>query len=264
LSGDGNPLSMPRPGTPRPGTSPPRLYPAVDILDGKAVRLVQGRFDEGTVYDAKPLDAALRWVEQGAEALHVVDLDGARAGRPVALDHLRSIAAAATVPVQYGGGLRSADHLREALEAGASRVVLGTTAFTDEAVLEQALSEHGSKIAVAIDVRGGRVATAGWTSTTEIDGASAVAAMRRKGVPTVVYTNVDRDGMLSGIDLEEAASIGRAAGEMRLVWSGGVGALDDLRALASGGPENLAGVIVGKALYEGRFTVGEALRALGS
>jgi phosphoribosylformimino-5-aminoimidazole carboxamide ribotide isomerase len=239
------------------------LYPAVDIMGGKAVRLTQGDFARDTTYADEPAAAARRWVAQGARALHVVDLDGARAGRPVAIGHLRQIASEAGVHVQYGGGLRSLDHLREAVAAGASRVVLGTAAFTDVALVERALGELGERLAVAVDVRGGRVTTAGWTSTTEIGGPEAIDALRGRGVTRFVYTSVDHDGMLSGLDVDEVEAVSGAVGDGRFVYSGGVGSLDDLRTLAEAGLSNLDGVIVGKALYEGRFDVASALEALG-
>jgi phosphoribosylformimino-5-aminoimidazole carboxamide ribotide isomerase len=238
------------------------LYPAVDILDGRAVRLTQGDFERDTVYASDPVEAALGWVRNGAKALHVVDLEGARSGRPVAFGHLRAIAASAGVPVQYGGGLRAVEHLRNAFSAGAARVVLGTAAFREEQLLEQALAEHGSRLAVAVDVRGGSVATAGWIETTGIPGTEAVLALRKKGVEQLVYTNVDRDGMLAGPDVEEVALVSDAVGEASFIYSGGIGSVDDLRLLAGLGLPNLEGVIVGKALYERRFTVGEATAAL--
>jgi phosphoribosylformimino-5-aminoimidazole carboxamide ribotide isomerase len=249
------------------GAAPPGivLFPAVDIMDGRAVRLTQGDFERETVYAEQPVEAALRWVKEGARALHVVDLDGARTGSPVALEHLRSIVEKtreAGVEVQYGGGLRAIEHLQAALAAGADRVVLGTAAFRDEALLDRALAELGDRLAVAVDVRAGQVATSGWTSTTELSGAEAVAAMLGRGVRRFVYTNVDRDGMLSGPDHDEVARVAEAVGNERFVYSGGIGSLEDLRALGSMGLSNLEGVIVGKALYEGRFSLAEAERAL--
>jgi phosphoribosylformimino-5-aminoimidazole carboxamide ribotide isomerase len=203
-------------------------------------------------------------VRDGAKALHVVDLEGARSGRPVALEHLRAIASVTGVPVQYGGGLRALEHLRDALSAGAARVVLGTAAFKDGQLLERALAEYGSRLAVAVDVRGGRVATAGWVDTTDIAGAEAVLVLREKGVIAFVYTNVDRDGMLGGPDLQEVAAVSDAVGDAGFIYSGGIGSLDDLRALAGLGLGNLEGVIVGKALYERRFSVAEAEEALSA
>jgi phosphoribosylformimino-5-aminoimidazole carboxamide ribotide isomerase len=241
--------------------SGPTLFAAVDILDSKAVRLTRGAFEESKVYDQDPLVAARRWLEEGAEALHVVDLDGARAGRPISLDHLRKIAEL-PLRVQYGGGLRSLESVSRVLDCGAERAVIGTAAFSDADLLQGALDRFGDRVAVAVDVRGGRVATAGWTATTGIEALAAVAMLRRRGVGRIVYTNVDQDGTLSGPDLEEVGKVSEAIGDDRFLYSGGIGSLDDLRALVSLGLSNLEGVIVGKALYERRFTVAEAVKAL--
>jgi phosphoribosylformimino-5-aminoimidazole carboxamide ribotide isomerase len=234
------------------------LYPAVDILDGRAVRLVQGDFDARTVYHDDPLDAALAWVEAGARALHVVDLDGARAGEPRNLEALSRICAAAGVPVQAGGGLRAAADVTSALDAGAARTVVGTAAYRDPAMLDAVLEAHGDRVAVAVDVRNGRVSAAGWTQDTGLEPGAAIARLAEQGVRAFVYTNVDRDGMLEGPDLDEARRVAQAT-DGALVWSGGVGELSHLEALA-GLP--LEAVIVGKALYEHRFTVAEGQAAL--
>jgi len=234
------------------------LYPAVDILGGKAVRLQQGDFDRATGYDADPAEAAGRWVDQGARRLHVVDLDGARSGRPVNLDALERIVSLG-VPVQYGGGLRSASNVDAAIDRGAARVVLGTAAFDDPALLAQSVQDHADRIAVGLDVKGGRVAVHGWQERTDLTPEVAVARLVEAGVATIVYTNVDSDGMMRGADRDGTAELIRAADRARLIYSGGVGALDDLRSLAG---LDLEGVIVGKALYERRFTVAEAMEAL--
>jgi phosphoribosylformimino-5-aminoimidazole carboxamide ribotide isomerase len=238
------------------------LYPAIDIMGGSAVRLVKGDFAARKVYDEDPLSAARAWVQAGAEHLHVVDLDGARAGGPVNLGHLRRIADELEVPVQYGGGLRTLAAIDEALAAGAQRAILGTAAFTDPDLLERALAKHGpERVLVSVDVRGGRVATAGWTETTEMTAAQVVRSLHERGVGELVYTNVDRDGMLEGPNLEEVREIAQAV-RGRMLYSGGIGALADLEGLAALGQERLTGVIVGKALYERRFTVAEAHVAL--
>jgi phosphoribosylformimino-5-aminoimidazole carboxamide ribotide isomerase len=234
------------------------LYPAVDILEGKAVRLLRGDFHASTVYEDDPAAAARAWVEAGARALHVVDLDGARAGRPVNLDVIAGIAGEAGVPVQAAGGLRSLEALEAALAAGAERVVVGTAAYRDPSFLDAALAAHGERVAVAVDVREGRVAAAGWTERLEERPVAALARLGDHGVRTLVYTDVDRDGLLAGPDVDRVAELVEAS-PADLVYSGGIGALDHLRALAA---LPLAGVIVGKALYERRFTVAEAQAAL--
>jgi phosphoribosylformimino-5-aminoimidazole carboxamide ribotide isomerase len=237
------------------------LLPAIDILDGKAVRLARGDFAERTVYDADPVDAARRWAQAGARGLHVVDLDGARTGAPVNLDHVRRIVAAVSVPVQVGGGLRSIDAVRAVLGAGAARVILGTAAYSDLDFLDQAVADHRDRVVVSIDARQGRLATSGWTDQTDIPAGSVLETLGRRGVRRFVYSSIERDGMLSGPDLDEVA---RVAAVVRgtFIYSGGVSSLDDLRALAGLRQVNLVGVIVGKALYEQRFEVGAGQAAL--
>ena len=238
------------------------LYPAVDILDGRAVRLRQGRFEEPTAYHDDPLDAARAWVDAGARALHLVDLEGARSGTPAALHHLERIAGAVAVPIQWGGGLRSEQAVTDALAAGAERAVVGTAALADPAWLARLVAAHGARVAVAVDVRGGRVAVRGWTETTGQEPRAVIDRLRGQGVENLVYTNVDRDGMLGGPDPAEVGEIARRAGG-GLLYSGGIGSLDDLRALAALEEDGLSGVIVGKALFEGRFGVQEGQAALG-
>jgi phosphoribosylformimino-5-aminoimidazole carboxamide ribotide isomerase len=237
------------------------LLPAIDIRDGKAVRLARGDFDAETVYDADPLEAAQRWVADGARALHVVDLDGARSGAPVNLEHVARIARGCDVPVQVGGGLRSADAVRDALAAGATRVVLGTAAYRDVDLLDEVLAEHGDRVIVSIDARDGKLATSGWTEQTEIPAASVIERLGHRGVRRFVYSSIERDGMLEGPDLDAVAAIADAV-RGSFVYSGGISSLDDLRALASLRQVNLTGVIVGRALYEQRFGVADALQAL--
>jgi phosphoribosylformimino-5-aminoimidazole carboxamide ribotide isomerase len=236
------------------------LYPAVDVLGGKAVRLTQGDFDRTKVYDADPLEAARRWVDAGARRLHVVDLDGARAGKPVNLEHLERIASALPVPVQYGGGLRSARDAEAALGCGAARIVIGTVAFLDERLLANLVLAHGEQVAVGLDVKRGRVAIQGWKDRVEVTPVAAVERLVGDGVETIIYTKIDFDGTMQGVDLRTARNLAEAGRGVQLIYSGGIGSLDDLRALA--GLEGIAGVIVGKALYEGRFTVEDALEVL--
>lgn len=239
------------------------LYPAIDILGGRAVRLTKGDFDAKKVYEQDPLDAAAAWVAQGAQRLHVVDLDGAKDGCPRNLENLSRIASQLSVPVQYGGGLRSLEAVEGALQAGASHAILGTAAFKDPDLLEAALQRRPGQIIVSVDVRGGLVSTAGWTQSTQSTASEAIAALRQKGAKHLVYTDVDRDGMLQGPDVEGLRAILEEVGDGKLVYSGGIGALQDLEALVALEHPALLGVIVGKALYERRFTVGEALSTLG-
>jgi phosphoribosylformimino-5-aminoimidazole carboxamide ribotide isomerase len=239
------------------------LYPAIDIMDGKAVRLVQGRFEDSTTYADDPLEAAQSWVDAGARFLHVVDLDGARAGEPRSIEHLRRIAAGTGVPVQYGGGLRTVEAVRDALRAGAERAIVGTAAFRDIDFLDEIVATYGPRIIVSVDVRGGFISTAGWTETTELPPDDAIRRLQDRGVTSFVFSNVDRDGMLEGPDLDEVAHIAEAV-RGRFIYSGGIGTRDHLADLADLRQVNLAGVIVGKALYEKRFTVAEGQAALDS
>jgi phosphoribosylformimino-5-aminoimidazole carboxamide ribotide isomerase len=237
------------------------LLPAVDIRGGKAVRLVQGDFERETVYNDDPLDAAKAWVDQGARSLHVVDLDGAVEGRPANLEHLRRICRALDVPVQYGGGLRDVAAVRAALVAGADRVVIGTAAYMDAEFLDELIETWPKRVVVAVDVRHGHVSVAGWTKETQGDPPGVIERLQWRGVSQLAYTNVDRDGTLEGPDVAEVERVG-AMVRGRFLYSGGIGSLDDLRALKATRLVNLAGVIAGKALYEGRFTVGEAHEVL--
>jgi phosphoribosylformimino-5-aminoimidazole carboxamide ribotide isomerase len=244
------------------------LYPAIDIFGGNAVRLVKGDFDAKTVYDPDPLSAARGWVDAGARFLHVVDLDGAKAGAPINLDHLRRIAKLG-VPVQYGGGLRSLDALDDAFSAGAERAILGTAAFTDPGLLERALATHGpDRVVVSVDVRDGEVSIDGWTKAASVPVREVFARLIEQGVQEFAYTNVDRDGMLGGLNFDDLVLVAKAAGDGHLIYSGGIGDVEDLEQLvkrrAEARLENLTGVIVGKALYERRFTISEAHEALAA
>jgi phosphoribosylformimino-5-aminoimidazole carboxamide ribotide isomerase len=237
------------------------LYPAIDIRGGKAVRLTHGRFDAETVYDDEPQAAARAWVEQGARFLHVVDLDGARSGAPAAIEQLRQIVRETGVPVQYGGGLRTLEAVREALGAGAERVIVGTAALRDVDFLDDVVAAYGPRVVVSVDVRGGRIATAGWTQVSDMRAVDAIERLHDRGVASFVYTDADRDGALEGPSLEDVAEV---AGVVRghFLYAGGIGSLEHLRALRALRQVNLSGVIVGKALYERRFTVAEAQAAL--
>jgi len=242
------------------------LYPAIDIRGGGAVRLVQGDYERETAFDADPVDAARRWLDQGARALHVVDLDGARKGAPANLDQVGRVCHASTAPVQVGGGLRSAEDVAAALAAGADRVVLGTAALADPALVEALAAEHGERLVVSADARSGKVAVSGWERETAISPEQLIADLARRGVRRFVYTPVEVDGTLAGpvLDGVRAAAGAAAATGAELVYSGGIGSLDDLRALARLELEPLGGVIVGRALYDGRFTVAEGQGALDS
>jgi phosphoribosylformimino-5-aminoimidazole carboxamide ribotide isomerase len=237
------------------------LYPAIDIRGGQAVRLTQGDYERETAYDADPVDAARRWAGEGAEILHVVDLDGAKAGEPRNLDAIERIAAAVECPIQAGGGLRDAESVAAILDAGAERVVIGTAALRDPELLASVLEAHGDRVVVSVDARDGKVSLAGWTETSDVDVADAVADLGERGVARFLCTAIEVDGTMEGPALGELTRIA-AATEAHVIASGGVGTLAHLEALARDAAPNVEGAIVGRALYERRFTVAEAIAAL--
>jgi phosphoribosylformimino-5-aminoimidazole carboxamide ribotide isomerase len=238
------------------------LLPAIDIRGGRAVRLQRGDFDKETVYVDDPLEAARSFVEAGAKFLHVVDLDGAREGKPVNLEHLRRITSELGVAVQYGGGLRDLGAVRSALQAGAERVVVGTAAYNNVEFVDELIATWDKRVVVAVDVRGGHVSVAGWTKATQMLPEDIITRLQRRGVKQFMYTNVDRDGTLEGPDLDEVGRISDTV-RGRFLYSGGIAKLEDLTALKNLRLVNLAGVVSGKALYEHKFTVPDGMAALG-
>lgn len=239
----------------------PEVIPAIDLRGGRCVRLAQGRADREVEYSDEPLEVARRWVSEGARRLHVIDLDGAFAGRLTQPDAIAAVARGCGVPVQVGGGLRSEGDLEAAFAAGADRAVLGTAALEDQALLERALERWGERIAVAVDVRDGQPVMRGWEEAGSGTLADLLKRLRHAGVRRVIATDVERDGMLEGPNLILAASVARLFGGA-VIASGGFRSRDDFvraRRLALLG---LEGVVVGKALYEGRVSLPEAIEAL--
>lgn len=233
------------------------ILPAIDLRGGRCVRLRQGDYDQETVFGDDPASMARRWVGQGARFLHIVDLDGAKQGQPVNGDSVRQITAAADVPCQLGGGLRTEAHIAEALAWGVVRVVLGTRALQEPAWLETVCRRFPGKIVLGIDAKEGRVATHGWLNVSErtvLDLARQCAAWP---LASLVYTDISRDGMLEGANIEAMAELA-AAVPLPIIASGGVTTLEDVRRLAGCG---LAGCIIGRALYEGRLDLMEAIQA---
>ncbi len=235
------------------------LYPAIDIRDGRAVRLTQGRADEETVYDEDPVAAAHRFAEQGAEWLHVVDLDAAFTGEPRNRHLIAEIARATTCRIQASGGVRTLDDVVASLEYGAERVVLGTMALSDPSFVERVLDEVGPRIAVGLDADGTTLRARGWTENAG-DLFDAIALFTTMGVPRFVYTDVARDGMLAGPNLDMLRRVADAT-DASVTASGGVSGADDLRALARCHPR-VDAAIVGKALYAGAVSLPEALAAI--
>jgi phosphoribosylformimino-5-aminoimidazole carboxamide ribotide isomerase len=238
------------------------LYPAIDIRGGQAVRLLRGDYERETAYDADPVDAARRWADDGAEFLHVVDLDGAKAGSPQSLEAVRRIAEAVECPIQVGGGLRDPDSLAAVLEAGAARVVIGTAALRDPDFLDRAVAAHGADVVVSIDARAGEVSLDGWTEAGGREAAEVAAELGGRGVQRFLFTSIDVDGTMEGPAIDELNGVAEATGA-QVIASGGVGNLSDLELLARVAAPNVEGAIVGRALYERRFSVAEGNAALG-
>lgn len=243
------------------------LFPAIDLRQGRCVRLRQGRAEDETVYDEDPAAVARRWVQQGAEWLHVVNLDGAFGQRgkgderPLNLQRLAEIRAAApATPIQFGGGLRALPDLKRALSLGASRVVLGTAAVFQPDLVAEALRHFGpERVVVGIDARDGRVATHGWQQATDTTAVALAQAMARQGIVRLVYTDIGRDGMLTGVNVEATADLARATG-LAVIASGGVASLDDLARLRARAADGIEGAIIGQALYRGAVSLPEALQ----
>jgi phosphoribosylformimino-5-aminoimidazole carboxamide ribotide isomerase len=237
------------------------LYPAIDVRGGRAVRLLQGDYERETTYDADPADAAARWAGEGAEFLHVVDLDGAKAGEPRNLAAIERITARVSCPIQVGGGLRDPQAVRAILDAGADRVVIGTAALRDPEFLDAMLEAHGHRIVVSVDARDGRVALEGWTEAGEETVVDAIAALTERGVARFLCTAIEVDGTMEGPAIDQLAEIANSTSS-KVIASGGVGTLTHLESLARSTPPNVEGAIVGRALYEQEFTVAEAIQAL--
>lgn len=237
------------------------LYPAIDIRGGQAVRLLQGDYARETIYDSDPADAAKRWADEGAEFLHVVDLDGAKAGEPRNLDAVRRIAAAVDCPIQVGGGLRDMDSVNAAFAAGVERVVIGTAALRDPDFLSRALADRGDRIVVSIDTQGGKVSLQGWTVVSDLGGITMAEALTDAGVQRFLCTAIEVDGTMEGPAFDQLNEITDSI-SAQVIASGGVGELAHLEQLAAGAGPNLEGAIVGRALYERKFTVAEGIAAL--
>lgn len=235
------------------------LYPAIDLKDGQAVRLTQGRAEDKTVYDPDPADAARRWLEAGASFLHVVDLDGAFTGEPRNLGAIRRIVAeAGSIPVQVGGGMRSLEVIRAALAVGVFRVIIGTRALEGE-LIAQAVEQFGpERIVVGIDAKGGMVATQGWVNVTDVRAVELSGQVQRAGVRTIIYTDIAKDGMMSGPNFAEMQAM--AATGADIIASGGVSTLGDIERLQQ--ISGVTGAILGKAIYSGALDLRSALDAV--
>lgn len=237
------------------------LYPAIDLKDGQCVRLLRGEMDQATVFGDDPAAQARAFADAGCRWLHLVDLNGAFAGRPVNGPAVEAILAAVSVPVQLGGGIRDRATLEAWLERGVRRAILGTAAVRDPGFVREAAAAHPGRVAVGIDARDGMVAVEGWAETTDMTAADLARRFEDAGVAAIIYTDIDRDGAMAGPNIPATAALARAV-SIPVIASGGVSSLDDLAALkACGAP--LDGVISGRALYEGRLDLAAALALLG-
>ena len=232
-----------------------RIYPAIDIKDGKAVRLVQGKFDEVTVFNDNPAEAAKAWAEAGANYIHIVDLDGARYGKSFIIDILKEISSKYNIPVQTGGGVRTIEDIRERIESGAARVIIGTAAVENPQLVREAIKLYGDKIAVGVDAKNGMVAIKGWEEVSDVSAVDLCLEMKKLGVKTIIYTDISKDGMMCGPNIEATKELIEKTG-MEIIASGGVSKTDDLENVFK---INAQGVIIGKALYNGAINLSDAI-----
>lgn len=239
-----------------------KLFPAIDLKEGKAVRLIQGRMEEATIYGDNPAEIARDFERQGAEYLHIVDLNGAFSGKPVNDETIRQIVKRVSLKIQVGGGIRTMDRITELLELGVDRVILGTVAVKNPDLVAEAARRYGRQVIVGIDARDGLVAVQGWAERTEMRAVELGRAMQAVGIESVVFTDISRDGMLQGPNIESTVQMAAEAG-LSVIASGGISTLADLRALQAEVLKGAAieGAITGKALYSGAFTLQEALEA---
>ncbi len=235
------------------------IYPAIDIRDGKCVRLVQGDYNQETVYNTNPAQVAQDWEAQGAEWIHLVDLDGAKAGYPVNDKLIGQIAKAVKAPVQVGGGLRAEEDVDRLLSLGVSRVILGTAAIEDRQFVYKLLSKHGEKVAIGIDARDGYVATRGWLETSQVKAEDLAVQLAEHGAKTFIFTDISRDGMMGGPNTQAIVNLAQVSGQT-IIASGGVSKIEDLTRLAEQAGNGVGGAIVGKALYTGSIKLDEALK----
>jgi phosphoribosylformimino-5-aminoimidazole carboxamide ribotide isomerase len=237
------------------------IIPAIDIKDGRCVRLFQGDMDKETIYFDRPIDAARHWSKEGATFVHVVDLNGAVEGHPVHTREVESICKETGLSVELGGGLRSAEAVESALNLGVARVVIGTAAYDNQEFLSALCEQFPGKIVVGIDARGGRVAVKGWKETTSMDAVELAQRCQADGVSRIIYTDIGRDGTRQGVNVEETARLARAV-RIPIIASGGVATLNDIRRLLPLEKQGVEGVIVGRALYSGALTLSDAINLM--
>jgi phosphoribosylformimino-5-aminoimidazole carboxamide ribotide isomerase len=235
------------------------IYPAIDLRGGKTVRLFQGDYNQETIFDIEPAAAALKWEEAGARWIHIVDLDAAKAGHPVNLDAIARIRDAVDVPIQVGGGIRTFQHIAEMLDRGVTRVILGTVALRDRALVEKAAQRWGEAIAVSLDARDGKLAASGWTEQTELDALELAKDMNKAGVTRFIFTDINRDGTNTGPNVDAIRELVLAV-RGRVISAGGIASIADIEDLVQ---TNAHGAIIGRALYDGRVDLREAISKSG-
>ena len=239
------------------------IFPAIDIRGGKCVRLFKGDFAQETVFSDKPEEMAAKWEAQGGKFLHLVDLDGALAGKSVNLDVVKTIVDTVRIPVELGGGIRTIENIDEVLSLGVQRVILGSVAVKNPALVKEACQKYGDRVVVGIDAKDGIVAVDGWGVSGDVEVTVLAKEMAKAGVKTIIYTDISRDGTLSGVNVEATARLARESG-VKIVASGGVKSLDDIEALLPYEKDGIEGVIVGKSIYTGSLDLQEAIALVES
>ncbi|MCI7612500.1 MAG: 1-(5-phosphoribosyl)-5-[(5-phosphoribosylamino)methylideneamino]imidazole-4-carboxamide isomerase [Selenomonadaceae bacterium] len=239
------------------------IFPAIDIRGGKCVRLFKGNFAQETVFSDRPEEMAAKWEAQGGKFLHLVDLDGARAGKSVNLEVIKKIVDTVSIPVELGGGIRTMENIDEVLSLGVQRVILGSVAVSNPALVKEACQKYGDRVVVGIDAKDGIVAVDGWGVSGDVEVTVLAKEMAKAGVKTIIYTDISRDGTLSGVNVEATARLARESGA-KVVASGGVKSLEDIRALLPYEKDGIEGVIVGKSIYTGSLDLQEAVALVES
>jgi len=237
------------------------LFPAIDIRNGRCVRLTEGKFECETVFAEDPAEMAVRWADAGAEYLHVVDLDGALAGQSGNTEVIKRILAKVKIPVQVGGGIRTLANIENMLALGVTRVILGSVAVRDPELVREACQKFPGQVVVGIDAKNGEVAVEGWGIVGGIGAVELAKKMAAVGVEHIIFTDISRDGMLSGVNVEATAELAKASG-VKVIASGGVSSLADIKALQAHAADGIEGCIIGKAIYTGALDLKEALAAL--
>lgn len=238
------------------------IFPAIDIKDGKCVRLTEGRFDQQTVFSDNPAQMALRWQNEGAQYLHLVDLDGALAGESKNIEVIKEILSVANIPVQLGGGIRTMENIESILAYGITRVILGSVAVKQPELVKLVAKEYGEKIVVGIDARDNQVAVEGWGVSGGIAAGELAKRMAAVGVKRIIFTDISRDGMLSGVNAEATANLAKESG-LKVIASGGVASIEDISILKNYEKDGIEGCIVGKAIYTGALDLAQAVKVAG-